>query len=163
MNFLPKTTSPQNYPNTTNELVDCRDSFPWILELQDISTRVFQELLTCLFSFRSKLGRAVRGVLTQAKMERRLICGLLPAIAHLEKASDDVLLCVLPETRPGDAATHMQTVLLQAFCYENYIPVVQVNIIFYLKKIFLETDILEMCASGRFFIALQGTIDFLFT
>ncbi|XP_019866673.1 growth arrest and DNA damage-inducible protein GADD45 alpha [Aethina tumida] len=76
---------------------------------------------------RNNMGRAVRGVLTRAKVERRLICGLLPAISYLEKNPDDVLICVIPETRPGDAATHMQTVLLQAFCYENYIPVIQVN------------------------------------
>lgn len=79
-----------------------------------------------LFS-RSKLGRAVRGMLTRAKVERRLICGLLPAINYLEKAAEDVVFCVLPQTRPGDATTHIQTVLLQAICYENYIPVVQVS------------------------------------
>ncbi|KAJ8925666.1 hypothetical protein NQ315_009511 [Exocentrus adspersus] len=81
----------------------------------------------CKMINRSKLGRAVRGVLTRAKVEQRLICGLLPAIAYLEKAPDDVVLCVLPQTRPGDAATHIQSTLLQAFCYENYIPVIQVN------------------------------------
>lgn len=60
-------------------------------------------------------------------MERRLVCGLLPAIAYLEQSPDDVIFCVLPESRPGDATTHIQTVLLQAFCYENYIPVIQVR------------------------------------
>ncbi|KAJ8932001.1 hypothetical protein NQ314_015047 [Rhamnusium bicolor] len=79
----------------------------------------------CKMINRSKLGRAVRGVLTRAKVERRLICGLLPAIGYLEKSPEDVVFCVLPQTRPGDAATHIQTVLLQAFCYENYIPVIQ--------------------------------------
>lgn len=83
-----------------------------------------------LFVDRRIIGRAVCGVLTQAKVERRLICGLLPAIAHLEKFPEDTLLCLLPETRPGDAATHMQTVLLQAFCYENCIPVIQVRYYF---------------------------------
>lgn len=80
------------------------------------------------FYSRNKLGRTVRGMLTCAKVERRLICGLLPSIAYLEKFSNDVVLCVLPETRPGDTATHIQIVLLQAFCYENYIPVIQVII-----------------------------------
>lgn len=83
-----------------------------------------------LFVDRRTIGRAVCGVLTQAKVERRLICGLLPAIAYLEKFPEDTLLCLLPETRSGDAATHMQTVLLQAFCYENCIPVIQVSFIF---------------------------------
>lgn len=76
------------------------------------------------------MGRAVKGALTQARMEKRLICGLLPAIAYLEKSPEDTLLCLVPEIGQGDAATHMQTVLLQAFCYENYIPVVQVGQIF---------------------------------
>lgn len=87
----------------------------------------------CSF-YRRNIARAVNNVLTQAKKECRLICGLLPAIAYLEKNPEDVLLCFLPETNPGDAATHMQTVLLQAFCYENYIPVIQVRI--YTKKIY---------------------------
>ncbi|KAJ8955897.1 hypothetical protein NQ318_005445, partial [Aromia moschata] len=81
----------------------------------------------CKMINRNKLGRAVRGMLTRAKVERRLVCGLLPAIAYLEKSPDDVVFCVLPLTRPGDAATHIQTVLLQAFCFENYIPVIQVD------------------------------------
>ncbi|CAH1111246.1 unnamed protein product [Psylliodes chrysocephalus] len=76
---------------------------------------------------RSKLGRAVHGMLTHARVNRRLICGLLPAVAYLEKSPEDVLFCVLPQTRPGDSTMHMQTVLLQAFCYENDIPVIQVD------------------------------------
>lgn len=81
----------------------------------------------CKMLNRNSIGSEVRGVLTRARVERRLICGLLPAITYLEKNPDDTLLCMLPLTRPGDAATHMQTVLLQAFCYENYIPVIQVD------------------------------------
>ncbi|XP_060524086.1 growth arrest and DNA damage-inducible protein GADD45 alpha [Cylas formicarius] len=81
----------------------------------------------CKMINRNKLGRALRGALIKAKAERRLICGLLPAIAYLEKSPEDVVLCVLPQTRPGDAANHIQTVLLHAFCYENYIPVLEVD------------------------------------
>ncbi|XP_023024962.1 growth arrest and DNA damage-inducible 45 [Leptinotarsa decemlineata] len=81
----------------------------------------------CKMINRSKLGRAVHGMLTRAKVEKRLISGLLPAIAYLEKSPEDVVICVLPQSRPGDATTHIQTVLLQAFCYENYIPVIQVD------------------------------------
>ncbi|XP_050297336.1 uncharacterized protein LOC126736821 [Anthonomus grandis grandis] len=81
----------------------------------------------CKMINRNKLGRTLRTTLTTARVERRLICGLLPAISHLEKTPDEVVLCVLPTARPGDAATHIQTVLLQAFCYENYIPVIQVD------------------------------------
>lgn len=81
----------------------------------------------CKMINRSKLGRALRAALTKARVERRLVCGLYPAIAHLEKSPEEVVLCVLPTTRPGDATTHIQAVLLQAFCYENCIPVIQVD------------------------------------
>lgn len=77
--------------------------------------------------YRSSIGRAVRAVLAQAKIERRLICGLYQAIGYLEEKADDALLCLLPESRPGDVTSHMQTVLLQAFCYENCIPVITVD------------------------------------
>jgi ribosomal protein L7Ae-like RNA K-turn-binding protein len=106
-----------------------------------VDYRIFREYKTksnmCVLKFknsdkckminRSKLGSALQAVLSQAKVDGRLTCGLPPTVAHLERASEDVLLCVLPLTRPGDAATHIQTVLLQAFCYENYIPVIQVD------------------------------------
>ncbi|CAG9760267.1 unnamed protein product [Ceutorhynchus assimilis] len=81
----------------------------------------------CKMINRNQLGRALRTTLTKARVERRLVCGLFPAIALLEKAPEDVVFCVLPTTRPGDAATHIQAVLLQAFCYENCIPVIQVD------------------------------------
>lgn len=77
---------------------------------------------------RRNLGKAVEEVLANAKKEGRLIFGLLDTIQYLEKDPDDVLLCFLPDTNSGDAATHMQTVLLQAYCYENYVPVIQVKI-----------------------------------
>lgn len=75
------------------------------------------------------MGSTLRGILNEAKVEKRLVCGLLPAIAYLEKSPDDVVFCILPESRPGDAATHIHAVLLEAFCYENYIPVIKVRVI----------------------------------
>lgn len=81
----------------------------------------------CKMINRNKLGRSLRAALTKARVERRLVCGLLPAIKNLEKSPEEVVLCVLPIARAGDAATHIQAVLLQAFCYENCIPVLQVD------------------------------------
>lgn len=81
----------------------------------------------CKMLNRNTIGGEVKGVLTRARVERRLICGLLPAITFLENNPDEALLCMLSQSRPGDAASHIQTVLLQAFCYENYIPVIQVD------------------------------------
>ncbi|KAK4885436.1 hypothetical protein RN001_001707 [Aquatica leii] len=81
----------------------------------------------CKMLNRNTIATEVKGVLTRARVERRLICGLLPAITYLETNPDDAVMCLLPQTRPGDAATHIHTVLLQAFCFENYIPVIQVD------------------------------------
>lgn len=77
--------------------------------------------------YRNSAGKAIRGVLAHARAERRLTCGLLPAIGLLENDPCSVLFCVMAESRPGDATSHMHTVLLQAFCYENDIPVIQVS------------------------------------
>lgn len=76
---------------------------------------------------RNRLGRIIRTVLAEARKDSRLICGLLPAIACLDKAADETIMCLLAESRPGDSSAHLQTVLLQAFCYENYIPVIKVD------------------------------------
>lgn len=73
------------------------------------------------------MSSAVQKMLTSAKIKQRLVCGLLPCIAQIEKCPDEVVFCIVPESRPGDATTHIQTVLLQAVCYENFIPVIQVN------------------------------------
>lgn len=81
-------------------------------------------------------GRAVQGVLGQARAERRLVCGLLPAIGLLEEEPEAVLFCMLSDCRPGDSTTHMHQVLLQAFCLENDIPVIQVGTIFFLTEIY---------------------------
>lgn len=74
--------------------------------------------------------RAVAGVLSTARTERRLVCGLLPALNLLETDPDLVMFCLMSETRPGDATGHMHQVLLQAFCLENDIPVIQVGVFF---------------------------------
>lgn len=79
------------------------------------------------------MGFAVRNMVTCAKSKQTLVCGLLPAITQIEKSPEDVVFCLLPESTPGDAATHIQTVLLQAVCYENYIPVIQVRYFCYKK------------------------------
>lgn len=39
----------------------------------------------------------------------------------------DVVFCVLAPAAPGDSASHMHTILLEAFCYENGIYIVKVD------------------------------------
>ncbi|XP_046999499.1 growth arrest and DNA damage-inducible protein GADD45 gamma [Schistocerca americana] len=77
---------------------------------------------------RKKLCQTVRCMLRRAQAEKRLACGLLPAIKLLESDPGSVLFCVLPQTAQGDSAMHhIHTVLLQAFCYENDINIIEVD------------------------------------
>nr|CAH7721250.1 unnamed protein product [Callosobruchus chinensis] len=75
---------------------------------------------------RNSLGGALLGVITQARQQGRLVCGLNSAIARMAASPEDVVCCVLPQSNV-DPAQHIHTVLLQAVCYENYIPVIQVD------------------------------------
>ncbi|XP_044747288.1 uncharacterized protein LOC123308615 [Coccinella septempunctata] len=81
----------------------------------------------CRMINRSTLGRALRRLLNHARVENRLVSGLMPALNYMQKNTEDVLFCLMPHASSGDAATHMQTVLLQAYCYENCIPVIEVD------------------------------------
>lgn len=84
------------------------------------------ECFSCVVN-RKSLCKAVMAVLRKAQAEKRLTCGLIPAIKLLEMDPDSALFCIMPQSSPGDAARHIQTVLLQAFCYENYIHIIQVH------------------------------------
>ncbi|KAJ9579624.1 hypothetical protein L9F63_004703 [Diploptera punctata] len=75
--------------------------------------------------------KAVLTVVRKALADKRLTCGLLPAIKILETDPESVLFCIIPQSTHGDATLHIQTVLLQAFCYENDIHIIQCIYAFY--------------------------------
>ncbi|KAM3958042.1 growth arrest and DNA damage-inducible 45 [Aphomia sociella] len=81
------------------------------------------------------IGQCIKTVLRRACVEKRLTIGLLPAIQYLSKNSDGALFCLTAEAPPGDSATHMQEVLLQAFCTENDIYVIKVDSQLKMKKL----------------------------
>lgn len=76
---------------------------------------------------KSTVGQCIRTVLRRACVEKRLTIGLLPAIQRLSKNTNGALFCLTAAAPPGDSATHMQEVLLQAFCDENDIYVIKVD------------------------------------
>ncbi|XP_075985895.1 growth arrest and DNA damage-inducible 45 [Anticarsia gemmatalis] len=84
---------------------------------------------------KSPISTCIKTVLRRACVEKRLTVGLLPAIQYLSKNSNRALFCLTTEARPGDSATHMQEVLLQAFCVENDIYVIKVDSESKLRKI----------------------------
>lgn len=86
--------------------------------------------LILFFFFYSPMSQNIRTMLRRACVEKRLTVGILPAIQYLTNNSNGALFCLTTEAPPGDSATHMQEVLLQAFCVENDIYTIKVNIWF---------------------------------
>ncbi|XP_063238967.1 uncharacterized protein LOC134540259 isoform X2 [Bacillus rossius redtenbacheri] len=66
-------------------------------------------------------------ILKKAAAEKRLTCGMLPALKLLELDAAGALFCVVPQSRKHDSAFHIQHVLLEAFCYEHDIHMVKVD------------------------------------
>lgn len=73
------------------------------------------------------VGKNLRTVLEKAQSESRVVVGLSAAVKHLSVAPEESLFCVLAPPKKGDSATHMHEVLLQAFCFENDIYIIQVD------------------------------------
>lgn len=86
-----------------------------------------------------RVGRSVSLLLTDAADENRVTCGLRPAIKALDRDPQRVLCCVVPQNGTGDAASHIQATLLQAFCYENCIAIIKVGLLIIIKCIILHT------------------------
>lgn len=75
----------------------------------------------------TKITTCLRSVLLRADLECRLIIGLPAAVKQLSVDPEDTLFCVVISSQKGDSATHMQEVLLRAFCFENDIYTVQAD------------------------------------
>lgn len=73
------------------------------------------------------IGRTVQTALLQAQSDSRLIIGMSAAIKVLSNTPEGSLICLMAQPEIGDSATHMQEVLLEAFCYENDIYVIKVD------------------------------------
>lgn len=73
------------------------------------------------------IGYTVSKALQQAKNDERLVVGLSQAVKTLSNEPEDTLFCVLAQPKPGDSATHMQVILLEAYCYENAIYTIKVD------------------------------------
>ena len=63
-------------------------------------------------------GKCLRSVVLRAHLESRLVIGLPDAVRQLSVEPEQSLFCILV-SKKGDSATHMQEVLLRAFCFEN--------------------------------------------
>lgn len=78
----------------------------------------------------AKVANAVRHTLWTAQTENRLIAGLKPAIDTLSEIPEEALFCFIAPAKKEDSASHINEVLLKAFCYENDIYTIEVSLKF---------------------------------
>ncbi|XP_053684419.1 uncharacterized protein LOC128734315 [Sabethes cyaneus] len=91
------------------------------------------------------IGVTAKHALLMANIEKRLIMGLSDAISSLAKTPDEYLFCFMAPPQPGDSATHMHEVLLQAFCFEHDIYIIKVDSAEKLSRL-LGSSSLQSCA-----------------
>lgn len=92
-----------------------------------------------------EVGLAAKHALLLAKIENRLIMGLSDAISNFAKTPEDFLFCFMAPPKPGDSATHMHEVLLQAFCFEHDIYIIKVDSAKKLSRL-LGSSTVQSCA-----------------
>lgn len=92
-----------------------------------------------------EIGCVAKHALMLANIENRLIMGLSDAISNLAKTPEEYLFCFLAPPKPGDSATHIHEVLLQAFCFENDIYIIKVDSAEKLSRL-LGSSTVQSCA-----------------
>ncbi|XP_067677404.1 growth arrest and DNA damage-inducible protein GADD45 gamma-like [Haliotis asinina] len=90
---------------------------------------VFRDMDTC--SSNKKLvdiGDALCKALVQAHRTNRVTSGVMECAKLLRCNPDNVMLCVLPEANgQHDVTLDIQHTLIEAFCWENDIPLIKVD------------------------------------
>ncbi|XP_055629400.1 growth arrest and DNA damage-inducible protein GADD45 alpha-like [Toxorhynchites rutilus septentrionalis] len=69
----------------------------------------------------------VRTTLVAALAQHRVVVGMSNAIRSLTEEPQKFLFCFMAPTKFPDSGTHMQQVLLEAFCFENDIYIIKVD------------------------------------
>jgi growth arrest and DNA-damage-inducible protein len=75
------------------------------------------------------IGDAVKNILLQASSENRLICGLSDAskfLRNTENPENSLFFFIAPAIT-SNSVSHMQEVVLKAFCFENDIYIVKLD------------------------------------
>lgn len=95
---------------------------------------------------KDKIGNLVKKALVQAQIENRLILGLSNVVKYLMEGFSDIpTICLIAPPKQGDFGTHMQEVLLKAYCFENGIYTLQLDCADKISRI-LRLTTCESCA-----------------
>lgn len=102
-------------------------SYPYIYKNQKDIKMVKQVSIDSL-DMNANIGKTVSCALQRAHFEGRLTVGLAASAKELStKGNGDAMFCLLAPPEAGDSATHMHTILLEAFCFENDIYIIKVD------------------------------------
>ncbi|XP_035793134.1 uncharacterized protein LOC118467131 [Anopheles albimanus] len=91
------------------------------------------------------IGSSARKALLQAHQEKRLVVGLANAVRSLVKEPDQFTFCFMA---PAPEDSHMQEVLLEAFCFEHDIYIVRVDSAYKLSRL-VQSSVIASCALVR--------------
>lgn len=75
----------------------------------------------------TNITRIVQSSLLEARHDSRVVIGFTAAIERLANSPDNIQFCYLALPDDGDSATHMNEVLLEAYCYEHGIYIIKVD------------------------------------
>lgn len=92
-----------------------------------------------------EVGVVAKRALLMANIEERVVLGLSDASQALDKTPEEFLFCFMAPPKPGDSATHMLEVLLQAFCFEHDIYIIKIDSAEKLSRL-LGSTTLQSCA-----------------
>lgn len=87
---------------------------------------------------KENVAKELEKALKMAQKESRVVIGVPAAVKFLSAAPEDSLFCILAPPKMRDSATHIQEVLLKAFCLENDIYIIQVCGSFTRSKVVLK-------------------------
>ena len=77
-----------------------------------------------------EVGCDLRECVRQAVADNRVTCGVYECAKLLRCGSDNVMLCLLPSAgNANDVTVHIQHTLIEAFCWENDIKLIEVDIL----------------------------------
>lgn len=119
-------------------------SYPYTYNKEKVINMVKQVKNDSL-NMSANIGKIIHCALDRAMHESRLVVGLAASAKELStKGNGDAMFCLLATPEAGDSATHMHTILLEAFCFENDIYIIKVDSGKKLSRI-LGTSALETC------------------
>lgn len=75
-----------------------------------------------------KLKDTVQEVLLRAREDNRITSGVVDCANKLEHEPEMIMLCLLPNGTSDDISVSIQHKLIEAYCWENDIHVIEVNL-----------------------------------